>query len=137
MKMENLVGCPTYRLLYQTFLQLSLPLFLQPSLRFSIFYFAWPSDAFLRVNRQGSTTWLSSLSECSKLLRLPAPTGTVCKIGVLLTEANMGRFTRRQNVERYWRLLDRVTNEPERQRILELLVEERQKQKDAGDELIW
>jgi hypothetical protein len=48
----------------------------------------------------------------------------------------MGRFIRRQNVEHYWRLLDRVTNEPDRQRILELLVEERQKQKDAGDELL-
>jgi hypothetical protein len=48
----------------------------------------------------------------------------------------MGRFIRRQNVERYWRLLDRVTNEADRQRMLELLVEERQKQRDAGDELI-
>jgi hypothetical protein len=48
----------------------------------------------------------------------------------------MGRFIRRQNVERYWRLLDRVTNESDRQRMLELLVEERQKQRDAGDEFI-
>jgi len=47
-----------------------------------------------------------------------------------------GRFIRRQNVERYWRLLDRVTNESDRQRMLELLVEERQKQRDAGDEFI-
>ena len=45
----------------------------------------------------------------------------------------MGRFIRRRNVERYWRLLDRVSNESDRQRILELLVQERQKQKDAGD----
>ena len=51
-------------------------------------------------------------------------------------EPNMGRFIRRQNVERYWRLLDRVTNESDRQRMLELLVEERQKQRDAGDEFI-
>jgi hypothetical protein len=49
----------------------------------------------------------------------------------------MARFIRRRNVERYWRLLDNVTNEPDRQRILQLLVEERQKQKDAGDVLIW
>jgi hypothetical protein len=48
----------------------------------------------------------------------------------------MGRFIRRQNVERYWRLLDGVTNESDRQRMLELLVEERQKQRDAGDEFI-
>ena len=48
----------------------------------------------------------------------------------------MGQFIRRLNVERYWRLLDRVTNQSERQRILELLVEVRQKQKDAGDDFI-
>jgi hypothetical protein len=48
----------------------------------------------------------------------------------------MGQFIRCLNVERYWRLLDRVTNQSERQRILELLVEVRQKQKDAGDEFI-
>ena len=48
----------------------------------------------------------------------------------------MYRFIRRQNVERYWRLLDSVTNELDRQRILQLLVEERQKQKDAGDVFI-
>jgi hypothetical protein len=48
----------------------------------------------------------------------------------------MARFIRRRNVERYWRLLDSVTNEPDRQRILRLLVEERQKQKDAGHVLI-
>jgi hypothetical protein len=49
----------------------------------------------------------------------------------------MARFFRRQNVERYWRLLDSVTNESDRQRILQLLVDERQKQRDAGDVLIW
>ena len=48
----------------------------------------------------------------------------------------MARIIRRRNVERYWRLLDSVTNEPDRQRILQLLVEERQKQKDAGDVFI-
>ena len=48
----------------------------------------------------------------------------------------MGQFIRRLDVERYWRLLDRVANQLERQRILELLVEERQKQRDAGDEFI-
>jgi hypothetical protein len=48
-------------------------------------------------------------------------------------EANMGRLIRRRNVERYWRLLNRMTNELDRKRILELLIDERQKQKDAGD----
>jgi len=80
--------------------------------------------------------WSSSLSGCSKLLRLPAPTETSIKGEVPSTEANVGRFIRRRNVERYWGLLDRVTNESDRQRILELIVEERQKQKDAGDEFM-
>ena len=48
-------------------------------------------------------------------------------------EANMGRLIRRRNVERYWRLLNRMTDELDRKRILELLIDERQKQKDAGD----
>jgi hypothetical protein len=48
----------------------------------------------------------------------------------------MDQFLRRRNVERYWRLLDSVSNESDRQRILQLLVEERQKQKDAGDMFI-
>jgi hypothetical protein len=48
----------------------------------------------------------------------------------------MGWFIRRRNVERYWHLLDSAINESDRQRILELLVEERQKQKDAGNEFI-
>jgi hypothetical protein len=51
-------------------------------------------------------------------------------------EVNMGQFIRRHNVDRYWRFLDRVTNQLERQQILELLVEERQSQRDAGDEFI-
>ena len=48
----------------------------------------------------------------------------------------MDQFIRRQNVERYWRLLDCLSNELDRQTVLQLLVEERQKQKDAGDEFI-
>lgn len=48
----------------------------------------------------------------------------------------MGQFIRSRIVERYWHLLDRVTNQSERQRILELIVEERQNQRDAGDEFI-
>jgi hypothetical protein len=56
-----------------------------------------------------------------------------------MNEANMhpklDRFIRRQNVERYDRLLERVTEKSDRQKILNLLAEERQKQKDADDPL--
>jgi hypothetical protein len=45
----------------------------------------------------------------------------------------MGEFVRSQNVMRYRRLLERVTDESDRQTIIKLLAEERQKQKDAGD----
>ena len=48
----------------------------------------------------------------------------------------MERFIRSQNVERYRRLLERVTDEIDRQQIINLLAEERQKQKDAGDP-VW
>jgi hypothetical protein len=48
----------------------------------------------------------------------------------------MERFVRSQNVARYRRLLERVTDESDRQQIINLLVEERQKQKDAGDP-VW
>ena len=44
----------------------------------------------------------------------------------------MDRFVRSQNVERYRRLLESVTEESKRQTILNLLGEERQKQKDAS-----
>jgi hypothetical protein len=45
----------------------------------------------------------------------------------------MEQFIRCQNVERYCRLLEDVAKGPKRQTIIELLAEERQKQKDAGD----
>jgi hypothetical protein len=47
--------------------------------------------------------------------------------------ANMDQFIRTQNVARYRRLLERVTEESGRQTIFNLLAEEQQKQKDAGD----
>jgi hypothetical protein len=47
--------------------------------------------------------------------------------------ANMDQFIRTQNVEHYRRLLERVTEESARQTIFDLLAEEQQKQKDAGD----
>ena len=48
----------------------------------------------------------------------------------------MGKFVRSQNVKRYSRLLERATDESDRQQIINLLAEERQKQKDAGDP-VW
>jgi hypothetical protein len=45
----------------------------------------------------------------------------------------MDQFIRAQNVARYHRLLERVTEESDRQTIINLLAEEQQKQKDAGD----
>jgi hypothetical protein len=54
---------------------------------------------------------------------------------LLSTEADTGELVRSQNVQRYRRLLERVTEESDRQTIIKLLAEERQKQKDAGDPL--
>ena len=45
----------------------------------------------------------------------------------------MDQFIRTQNVARYRRLLERVTEELVKQTIFDLLAEEQQKQKDAGD----
>ena len=47
----------------------------------------------------------------------------------------MDRFVRRENVKHYQELLKTVKDEAERQRILKLLAEEQQKQKDAGDKI--
>jgi hypothetical protein len=47
----------------------------------------------------------------------------------------MDRFIRRENVEHYRRLLERVTEESERQTITNLLADTLQKQKEAGDPL--
>jgi hypothetical protein len=43
------------------------------------------------------------------------------------------RFIRRENIKHYCLLLDTVTDEAERQKILKLLAEEREKQRAAGD----
>ena len=48
----------------------------------------------------------------------------------------MDKFIRSQNVERYCRLLERVTEESDRQTIINLFAQEQQKQKDAGDP-VW
>jgi len=47
----------------------------------------------------------------------------------------MERFVRRENVKHYRELLKMAKGEAERQRIQELLAEEVQKQKDAGDKI--
>lgn len=47
----------------------------------------------------------------------------------------MDRFIRRENVRHYRELLKTANDEAERQRILKLLAEEQQKQKDAGDKM--
>lgn len=47
----------------------------------------------------------------------------------------MERFIRRQNIERYKRLLETTTDEKERERIRRLLQEEQEKQRNAGDKL--
>ena len=47
----------------------------------------------------------------------------------------MERFVRRENVKHYKELLKTVKDEAERQRILKLLAEEVQKQKDEGDKI--
>jgi hypothetical protein len=47
----------------------------------------------------------------------------------------MERFVRRENVKHYQELLKTVKDEAERQKILKLLAEELQKQKDAGDKI--
>ena len=76
---------------------------------------------------------LESGQNCSDgLFRLAQPP---CEglSGYYETEAYMDQFVRSQNVARYRRLLERVTNESDRQHIINLLAEERQKQKDAGD----
>ncbi len=46
------------------------------------------------------------------------------------------RFVRQENVKYYRRLLESVTDETERQKILHLLAEEREKQRAAGDPII-
>ena len=43
------------------------------------------------------------------------------------------QFIRRQNIEHFRHLLEAVTDENERRRVLRLLEEERKKQRDAGD----
>jgi hypothetical protein len=44
-------------------------------------------------------------------------------------------YMRRHNVDRFCKLLDRVTDETQRETLLILLAEEQQKQTDAGDPL--
>jgi hypothetical protein len=47
----------------------------------------------------------------------------------------MDEFVRRQNIERYRRLLERVTEETDRQKILNLLAREQENQSSSSDPL--
>ena len=47
----------------------------------------------------------------------------------------MERFVRSENIKHYRGLLKTVKDEAERQKILKLLTEEQQRQKDAGDKV--
>ena len=51
----------------------------------------------------------------------------------MLSHKFIDKFIRHQNVERYRRLLEDVTDEIRRDNLLRLLAEAKQKQKDAGD----
>lgn len=53
--------------------------------------------------------------------------------GAQLSHEFIDKFVRRQNVERYRRLLENVTDENRRDWLLKLLAEAKQKQKDAED----
>jgi hypothetical protein len=47
----------------------------------------------------------------------------------------MDRFIRRENIKHYRELLKTAKTEAERQKILKLLAEEQQKQREAGDKI--
>jgi hypothetical protein len=49
------------------------------------------------------------------------------------TIKGQGKLSRHQTIERYRRLLKTATGEERRSHLRRLIVEERQKQKDAGD----
>jgi hypothetical protein len=51
----------------------------------------------------------------------------------MLSHESIDKFVRHQNVERYRRLLENVTDENRRNHLLKLVAEAKQKQKDAED----
>jgi len=51
----------------------------------------------------------------------------------MLSHESIDKFVRHQNVERYRRLLENVTDENRRDHLLKLLAEAKQKQKVAED----
>jgi hypothetical protein len=73
---------------------------------------------------------------------MPTPPGNRAKarsrfaahcLNNMVTVKGHDKFTRHQNVERYRRLLKTATDEERRSYLRRLIVEEQQKQKDAGD----
>ena len=87
----------------------------------------------LRLASSPFSPQLESGQNCSER---PFPTGAAPASeglsGSYATEANIDQFVRSQNVGRYRRLLERVTEESDRQQVINLLAEECQS-KDAGD----
>ena len=69
------------------------------------------------------------------MLRLPSSTWRSLQARALSgsTESNMDQLVRSQNVARYRRLLERVTEDSDRQTIIKLLAEAQHKQKVASD----
>ena len=86
-----------------------------------------------RSTPRASSSSLAGFEKWSKLHRQPFPVDTASSRGSVINGANMERFIRSQNVERFRRLLERVTEQSDRQKIMNLLADELQKQKNAGD----
>ena len=55
------------------------------------------------------------------------------KVPIMLSNESIDKFVRHQNVERYRRLLENITDENRRAYLVKLFTEAKQKQKDAGD----
>jgi hypothetical protein len=51
----------------------------------------------------------------------------------MLSHESIDKFARHQNVERYRRLLEKITDENQRDHLLKLFADAKQKQKDAED----
>jgi hypothetical protein len=51
----------------------------------------------------------------------------------MLSHESIDKFARHQNVERYSRLLEKITDENQRDHLLKLFADAKQKQKDAED----
>jgi hypothetical protein len=88
-----------------------------------------------------TTTHAESRGSCSPRIgeQMPTPPDNKVKsyshfaAHCSVTAKAQDKFTRHQNIERYRRLLKTATDEERRNYLARLIVEELQKQKDAGD----